>query len=359
MPLDEFRAQRRGGKGAKGAPTRDEDAVMKLVVCDTHDNLLFFTDKGKVYHLRAYDIPDTKKQAKGLPVQNLIEVDTGERVTTILVIKDYARDFILLATRLGVIKKTTLAEFAEVRRNGKIAMRLDDGDSLIAARVATDDTNVLLVSSEGQAIRFKIDDLRDASRTSGGVRGMKLPKGGYVVGVETLDDGDQLLIISETGSGKRTRVNEYPVQGRGGQGVKTLNITDRTGKVAACRMVTDSDSLELMLVTLQGIVVRTRIKQISLIGRNTQGVRVMDVNAGDQVASIAAFTMADEPERAPRDAAMEAMNGTGGTNGVAATGTTRGVAPNSNLRLALDLDEETGEILEDDDDEAEDNDTDE
>ena len=360
MPLEEFRAQRRGGKGAKGAPTREEDAVLKLVVCDTHDNLLFFTDKGKVYHLRGYDIPDTKKQAKGLPVQNLIEVDTGERVTTILIIKDYGSDFILLATRLGIIKKTKLTEFAEVRRNGKIAMRLDDGDSLIAARVATDATNVLLVSSEGQAIRFKIDDLRDASRTSGGVRGMKLPNGGYVVGVETLDDGDQLLIVSETGSGKRTRVDEYPVQGRGGQGVKTLNITDRTGKVAACRIVTDSDALELMLVTREGIVVRTRIKQISLIGRVTQGVRVMDVIAGDQVASIAAFTMADEPERAPRDAAMEAMNGVSATNGhtPAATGTTRGVAPNSNLRLALDLDEETGEILDEDDGDAESDDAD-
>ena len=360
MPLEEFRAQRRGGKGAKGAPTREEDAVMKLVVCDTHDNLLFFTDRGKVYHLRGYDIPDTKKQAKGLPVVNLIEVDTGERVTTILVIKDYSRDFILLATRLGEIKKTLLKEFEEVRRNGKIAMDLEPGDQLIAARVATNDTNVILVSSEGQAIRFKIDDLRKASRTSGGVRGMRLPNGGYVVGVETLDDGDQLLIISETGSGKRTRVDEYPVQGRGGQGVKTLNITDRTGKVAACRMVSDSDSLELMLVTREGIVVRTRTKTISLIGRVTQGVRVIDVNDGDQVASIAAFTMADEPERAPRDAAMDAMNAMNGSttaNGAApaATGTTRGVAPNSNLRLALDLDEETGEILDDDtelDDEA-------
>ncbi|MEP6871850.1 MAG: DNA gyrase C-terminal beta-propeller domain-containing protein, partial [Anaerolineaceae bacterium] len=354
MPLEEFRAQRRGGKGAKGAPTRDEDAVLKLVVCDTHDNLLFFTDRGKVYHLRGYDIPDTKKQAKGLPVVNLIEVDTGERVTTILVIKDYSRDFILLATRLGEIKKTLLKEFEEVRRNGKIAMDLEPGDQLIAARVATNDTNVILVSSEGQAIRFKIDDLRQASRTSGGVRGMKLPNGGYVVGVETLDDGDQLLIISETGSGKRTRVEEYPIQGRGGQGVKTLNITDRTGKVAACRMVSDSDSLELMLVTREGIVVRTRTKTISLIGRITQGVRVIDVNTDDQVASIAAFTMADEPERAPRDAAMDAMNGANGAV-PGATGTTRGIAPNSNLRLALDLDEETGEILDDEtelDDEA-------
>ncbi|MEO8541657.1 MAG: DNA gyrase C-terminal beta-propeller domain-containing protein, partial [bacterium] len=295
MPLEEFRAQRRGGRGAKGAPTREEDAVMKLVVCDTHDNLLFFTDRGKVYHLRGYDVPDTKKQAKGLPIVNLIDIDNGERVTAILVIKDYERDFILLATREGEIKKTLLKEFEEVRRNGKIAMDLEPTDQLIAARMATNETNVILVSSEGQAIVFKIDDLRSASRTSGGVRGMKLPKGGYVVGVETLDDGEHLLIISEKGFGKRTRLTEYPVQGRGGQGVKTLNITDRTGNVAACRVVVAGQ--DLLLVTKDGIVVRTRVDQISLIGRNTQGVTVMKVGEGDQVASIAAFTMSDPSRR--------------------------------------------------------------
>jgi len=308
VPLEDFRVQQRGGKGARGAPTREEDAVMKLVVCDTHDNLLFFTDRGKVYHLRGYDVPDAKKQAKGLPIVNLIEVDPGERVTTILAVQDYDRDFILLATRQGVIKKTKLSEFAEVRRNGKIAMRLDDGDQLIAARVATNETNVLLVSSEGQAIRFKIDDLRDASRISGGVRGMKLPDGGYVVGVDTLDDGAHLLIISERGFGKRTAITEYPVQGRGGQGVKTLNITDRTGKVAACRVVDPAQ--QLLLVSRDGIVIRTRVDSISLIGRNTQGVSVMSVAEGDQVASIAVFLMQDEkaaPARAARNGRSEAV----------------------------------------------------
>jgi DNA gyrase subunit A len=297
MKLDEFRQQRRGGAGAKGAPTREEDAVMKLLVCDTHDNLLFFTDGGKVYHLRAFDIPDTKKQAKGLPIINLIEMHTGERVTAILPVRDYERDFILLATRAGVIKKTATREFEEVRRNGKIAMRLDDGDQLIAARLATDETNVLLVSSEGQAIRFKINDLRDASRTSGGVRGMKLTSGGYIVGVETLDDGPHLLAITERGFGKRTRIEEYPVQGRGGQGVKTLNITDRTGNVAACRMV--GPGQELMLVSRDGIVIRTKVDQISLLGRNTQGVTVMRVGEGDVVVSIASFTMQDDPNGTP------------------------------------------------------------
>ena len=292
MPLEVFRSQRRGGAGTRGAPVREEDAVMKLVVCDTHDNLLFFTDRGKVYHLRAYEIPDTKKQAKGLPIVNLIDIDGGERVTAILTVKSYERDYILLATRLGEIKKTLLKDFEEVRRNGKIAMDLEAGDALIAARMATNETHVLLVSSEGQAIRFKIDDLRQASRTSGGVRGMRLTAGGYIVGVETLDDGGELLAITERGFGKRTKISEYPLQGRGGQGVKTLNITDRTGSVAACRMV--GPGQDLMLVSRDGVVIRTKVDTISLLGRNTQGVTVMRVGEGDQVASIASFTMADE-----------------------------------------------------------------
>jgi len=318
MPLETFRTQRRGGVGSRGAAIRDEDAVMKLIVCDTHDNLLFFTDAGKVYHLRGYDIPDLKRQSKGSFITNLIEMDGGERVTTILTVQDYERDFLLLATSNGIIKKTRLKEFEEVRRNGKIAMRLDDGDHLIAARLATNDSHVLLVSSGGQAIRFKIDDLRDASRTSGGVRGMKLPKGGYVVGVETIDDGDQLLAITERGFGKRTRLSEYPLQGRGGQGVKTLNITDKTGNVAACRIVQPGQ--ELMLVSSEGIVIRTSVDSISLLGRNTQGVTVMRVGEGDHVASIAAIRL---------DSPRETRSGNGASpNGSA-----------SNATLPLDLTE--------------------
>jgi DNA gyrase subunit A len=307
MPLEAFRVQQRGGRGARGAAIREEDALLKLVVCDTHDNLLFFTDQGKVYHLHTYDVPDTKKQAKGVFITNLIEMTQGERVTAILAVKDYERDFILLATAAGVIKKTLLKEFEEVRRNGKIAMRLDDGDQLIAARMASDESHVLLVSSAGQAVRFKIDDLRAASRASGGVRGMKLARGGYVVGVETIDDGDQLLAITQRGFGKRTRLSEYPLHRRGGQGVKTLNITDRTGDVAACRIVQPGQ--ELMLVSQDGVVIRTKVDTISLLGRNTQGVTVMRVGEGDRVVSIASFTLIDDaPNRAARRAAELAEN---------------------------------------------------
>ncbi len=298
-PLHEFRTQRRGGQGSRGAAVRDEDAVMKLVVGDTHDNILFFTDRGKVYHLRAYDIPDSKKQAKGSFITNLIEMDQRERVTTIVVVKEYEHDFMVLATRQGQAKKTPLKEFEEVRRNGKIAMRLDDGDELIAARLASEASDVVLVSSDGQAIRFGVGELRSASRVSGGVRGLKLHRDAYVVGAEAIQpdaqEAQQLVVITERGFGKRTAVAQYPRKGRGGQGVRTLNITPKTGNVAAVRMVAPNQ--ELMLVSEDGILIRTKVDSISLLGRNTQGVTVMKVGENDRVASIANFDPGDSQRR--------------------------------------------------------------
>ena len=305
--LEEFRTQRRGGQGSRGAAVRDEDAVMKLVVGDTHDNILFFTDQGKVYHLRAYDIPDSKKQARGTFITNLVEMDQQERVTTIVVVKDYEHDFMVLATRQGQAKKTPLKEFEEVRRNGKIAMRLDDGDELIAARLASEASDVVLVSSDGQAIRFGVRELRSASRVSGGVRGLKLKGDAYVVGAEAVHpeaaQPEQLVVITERGFGKRTEMEQYPVKGRGGQGVRTLNITPKTGNVAAVRMVAPNQ--ELMLVSEDGILIRTKVDSISLLGRNTQGVTVMKVGETDRVASIANFDPGDSRRRSAERAQAE------------------------------------------------------
>ncbi|MCY4391409.1 MAG: DNA gyrase subunit A [Chloroflexi bacterium] len=305
--LEEFRTQRRGGQGSRGAAVRDEDAVMKLVVGDTHDNILFFTDQGKVYHLRAYDIPDSKKQARGTFITNLVEMDQQERVTTIVVVKDYEHDFMVLATRQGQAKKTPLKEFEEVRRNGKIAMRLDDGDELIAARLASEASDVVLVSSDGQAIRFGVRELRSASRVSGGVRGLKLKGDAYVVGAEAVHpeaaQPEQLVVITERGFGKRTEMEQYPVKGRGGQGVRTLNITPKTGNVAAVRMVAPNQ--ELMLVSEDGILIRTKVDSISLLGRNTQGVTVMKVGETDRVASIANFDPGDSRRRSEERAQAE------------------------------------------------------
>ena len=302
-PLHEFRTQRRGGQGSRGAAVRDEDAVLKLAVCDTHDNVLFFTDRGKVYHLRGYDIPDSKKQARGAFITNLIEIDQRERVTTIVVVKDYEHDFLVLATRQGQAKKTPLKEFEEVRRNGKIAMRLDDGDELIGARLAREGDDLALVSSDGQAIRFAVRELRSASRTSGGVRGIRLHDGAWVVGAEAVEaDGQQLLAITERGFGKRTELGQYARKGRGGQGVRTLNITEKTGNVAAVRLVAPGQ--ELMLVTEDGILIRTQVDTISLLGRNTQGVTVMKVGGNDRVASIANFDPGNGNGGVPRGRAV-------------------------------------------------------
>ena len=314
--LEEFRTQRRGGRGSRGAAVRDEDAVMKLVVGDTHDNILFFTDQGKVYHLRAYDIPDSKKQAKGTFITNLVEMDQRERVTTVVVVKEYEHDFMVLATSEGQAKKTPLKEFEEVRRNGKIAMRLDDGDKLISARLAREGSDLVLVSSDGQAARFAVRKLRSASRTSGGVRGMKLHDGAYVVGAEVVEsDGQQLLVITERGFGKRTELGQYTRKGRGGLGVLTLNITDKTGEVAAVRLVAPDQ--ELMLVSKDGILIRTKVDTIRLLSRITQGVSVMKVGENDRVASIANFDPGDSRRRSAQREAQAALALNGSSNGSA------------------------------------------
>ena len=312
--LEEFRTQRRGGRGSRGAAVRDEDAVMKLVVGDTHDNILFFTDQGKVYHLRAYDIPDSKKQAKGTFITNLVEMDQRERVTTVVVVKEYEHDFMVLATSEGQAKKTPLKEFEEVRRNGKIAMRLDDGDKLISARLAREGSDLVLVSSDGQAARFAVRKLRSASRTSGGVRGMKLHDGAYIVGAEVVEsDGQQLLVITERGFGKRTELGQYTRKGRGGLGVLTLNITDKTGEVAAVRLVAPDQ--ELMLVSKDGILIRTKVDTIRLLSRITQGVSVMKVGENDRVASIANFDPGDSRRRSAQREAQAALALNGSSNG--------------------------------------------
>ena len=312
--LEEFRTQRRGGRGSRGAAVRDEDAVMKLVVGDTHDNILFFTDQGKVYHLRAYDIPDSKKQAKGTFITNLVEMNQRERVTTVVVVKEYEHDFMVLATSEGQAKKTPLKEFEEVRRNGKIAMRLDDGDKLISARLAREGSDLVLVSSDGQAARFAVRKLRSASRTSGGVRGMKLHDGAYIVGAEVVEsDGQQLLVITERGFGKRTELGQYTRKGRGGLGVLTLNITDKTGEVAAVRLVAPDQ--ELMLVSKDGILIRTKVDTIRLLSRITQGVSVMKVGENDRVASIANFDPGDSRRRSAQREAQAALALNGSSNG--------------------------------------------
>jgi DNA gyrase subunit A len=307
VPLETYRPQRRGGRGVTGMNVREEDAIRRLLVADTHDNILFFTDRGRVFQLKAHDIADSSRTARGTPLVNLIEIDTGELVTAVVSTSTFDTDFMLLATKKGEIKKTSLKEFASVRRAGLIAMDLEDDDELVFARLSKGDDDVVLVSRNGKAIRFTVSDLRSASRASGGVRGMKLSDADdRVVGMEVVQPGEMLLTLSETGLGKRTPFDDYPHHSRGGQGVLTHSVTDRTGRVVVAGAVLPSH--ELIVVSESGIVMRTTVDSISVIGRSTQGVHVMAVGAGDRVANMAVIDLSKVPEE-PLGAIGEDDNG--------------------------------------------------
>ena len=289
VPLETYRLQGRGGRGITGAPTREEDAVQHLVVCDTHDTLLCFTAQGRVYSLRGYEVPEATRQARGIPIVNLIEIEAQDRVTAMVVVTDFDRDSMIVATSHGDVKRTPLSQFESVRRAGLIAMNLKDGDILIAARSASDTDDVLLVSSGGRAIRFTVGKLRVASRASGGVRGMKMPDDEHIAGLIIDCDGEDLLVVSERGIGKRTAIAEYPQKGRGGSGVLTFRVTERSGPIAVARAIRPNQ--EVILVSRDGIMMRQRVDLISQQGRATQGVSVMSVDEGDAVASIAQFDL--------------------------------------------------------------------
>ena len=292
VPLETYRVQGRGGRGITGAPTREEDAVRHLVVCDTHDSILFFTQRGRVYSLRGFEVPEGSRQARGVPLVNLIEIPPADRITAMVVVTAFNRDSMIIATKKGEVKRTPLSQFESVRRAGLIAMNLKSGDELLSARAAADSDDVLLVNSVGRAIRFAVGKLRVASRASGGVRGMRLARREQVIGLVVDSDGPDLLVISERGIGKRTPISEYPRKGRGGNGVITFRVTDRSGPLAVARAI--SPDQQLMLVTREGIVTRQRVDLISQQGRSTQGVAIMNVDDGDAMASIAQFDLGSD-----------------------------------------------------------------
>ncbi|MEE8369238.1 MAG: DNA gyrase subunit A, partial [Dehalococcoidia bacterium] len=285
LPLDTYRAQRRGGVGVIGMKTREDDAVRHLLVVDTHDRLLFFTDRGRCFQLRAYELPEESRQARGIPVINLISVEQRERITAVVRCpSELEHDYMLMATVKGEVKKTPLKNFAAVRRDGLIAMDMESDDELVGAKLVSEEDDAVLVTARGQSLRFAIKLLRSASRLSGGVRGIKLETGDVVVGMEVIRPKEAMMVISALGHGKRTAVEEFPVQGRGGQGVITFRVHAKSGELVAARMV-NADH-ELILISEKGIVLRTAVAHISLQGRSTQGVKLMDVSAGDAVAAV-------------------------------------------------------------------------
>ena len=296
LALDTYRPQRRGGKGLTGMPTREEDAVHRLLVADTHDNLLFFTDRGKVFQLRAHEIPDASRTAKGLPLINLIDILQGELVTAVIATATFEGDCLLLATKRGEVKRTPLKDFESVRRNGLIAMNLEQGDALVSVKMANSADGLVLATADGQCICFPVGELRMASRQSGGVRGIRLAKGDFVVGMEIAARGQHLFTISERGFGKRTDFAQYPRHHRGGSGVSNLKLTDKTGRVAAVRAV--NGTRELMIISVDGIVLRTTVDAISIIGRSTQGVTIMKMRPTDTVAAIAGIESEEDDDEA-------------------------------------------------------------
>ncbi|MBO0682352.1 MAG: DNA gyrase subunit A, partial [Candidatus Dormibacteraeota bacterium] len=298
-PSRNFRLQARGGVGLRGARptagadapsgTREEDYTEHLASTHTHASLLFFTQSGRVFQLRVHEIPQRDRTAKGLPVNNLIEIGSGERVTAVFVRPESADQdarYMLMVTRKGYIKKTRIQEYANVRRNGLIAMNVQQGDELLWVAPTSGEDDILLASQEGKAIRFHESEVRPMGRDTQGVIGMKLGRNDLVAGMAVMKPGADLLVVSEKGYGKRTPVSEYPTHHRAGQGVFTLKVTDRVGRLAALR-VTDSEDDEVLLISATGMVLRTAVGSISRYGRQTQGVIVMRVAADDQIVALA------------------------------------------------------------------------
>ncbi len=285
-PLTTYRAQKRGGKGKIGMETKEEDFVERLFTATAHSYILFFTNKGRVYWLKVHQIPEASRQAKGKAIVNLIQISQDERVTAALPIRAFTPDhFILMATKQGIIKKTELESYSHPRPSGIIAITLEEGDELISAEVTDGTRDVFLGTRDGLSIRFSETDVREIGRTGKGVIGIRLDEGNEVKGMEIVRGDSTILTVTENGYGKRSTLEDYRSQGRGGKGIITIKITEKNGRVIGMAQVSEED--ELILITSNGKVLRIRAKDISVQGRNTQGVRLFDIDAGDKVVSFA------------------------------------------------------------------------
>ncbi len=294
LDQDEFTAQKRGGRGVQGTGVKDDDFVRELVSTSTHDHLLFFTNKGRVYRLKGYEIPEYGRTAKGLPVVNLLKLDEGESIQTIINVESERSDdaYIFFTTRAGIVKRTSVKEFANIRQNGLKALNLKDEDELINVLLTQEDTDIIIGTKLGYAVRFNQSSVRSMSRSATGVKGVNLREGDAVVGARLITDKDEVLIITEKGYGKRTVATEYPTKGRAGKGMKTANITDKNGQLAG--LLTVKGDEDLMVITDTGVMIRTNVANISQTGRSTMGVKVMRL---DENAKIVTFTTVAAAEK--------------------------------------------------------------
>ncbi len=295
MPADEFKVQNRGGRGIKGMGVQDDDFINHLIFSSTHDFLLFFTNLGKVYSKKAYEIPEFGRNAKGLPIVNLLELDKGEKIQAVINVPEGADDnYLFFVTKMGTVKRTKVSEFQNIRRSGLIALTLRDGDELNNVLTTDGKQNILIGTHLGYAVTFNEKDVRSMGRTAAGVRGINLRDNDYVVGSDILEPDSEVLVISEKGYGKRTAASEYPVKGRGGKGIKTANITEKNGPLAGVTVVNGDE--DIMLITSAGVMIRFDVDDVSQTGRATLGVRLIKVDDGAQVASITAVPKASDED---------------------------------------------------------------
>ena len=286
MPIDTYKSQNRGGRGISALTTREEDFIKELITTHTHSKLLFFTNKGKVYRLNAYEIPEGKRQAKGTAIVNLLQLGSDEKIATVISLdSDSNQEYLLLATKNGIVKKTKREEFKNINKSGLIAIGLREDDELIGVRATDGNEEVILVTKEGMSIRFDENDIRHMGRTAMGVKGISLNPNDQVVAMNLCSEGNELLVVSENGFGKRTSIDEYRAQIRAGKGIKTYNIADKTGDIVGAQMVSEDD--DMMIINSDGVLIRLRVNEISLFGRVTSGVKLMKTDDEVNIVSIA------------------------------------------------------------------------
>ncbi len=293
MTIDNFRSQNRGGRGIKGMQTIEEDYIEDLFMSTTHQYIMFFTNMGRAYRLKAYEIPEAGRTARGVAIVNLLQLQPGEKVTAVIPIKEYVDgQYMFFATKNGIVKKTPILEYANIRKTGIVAITLRDNDELIEVKITDNDRNIFLVTKHGQCIRFSEKDVRQTGRSAMGVIGMNIDDDDEVVGMQMDSQGEALLIVSENGMGKRTLIEEFTTQHRGGKGVRCYKITEKTGNVVGVKAV--NDDKEIMIITNQGIIIRTPVDNISKLGRNTSGVKLINMDEDIIVASIAKVKEAEK-----------------------------------------------------------------
>ncbi|MGP1584213.1 DNA gyrase C-terminal beta-propeller domain-containing protein, partial [Peptostreptococcus stomatis] len=290
LPADTYKSQKRGGRGISALTTREEDFVTDLISTTTHSLMLFFTNRGRVYKLNAYEVPEGKRTSKGTAIVNLLQLNPGEKIARTISFNTDSKEnedlkYLLFATKSGIVKKTPISDFKNINKSGLIAINLKDGDELIGVNRTNGEEDIILVTENGMSIRFNENDVRAMGRTATGVKGITLSKGDHVVSMDLISNGTDLLVVSEKGFGKRTETEEYRPQIRAGKGIKTYNINSKTGKLVGATLVDEDD--EMMMINSNGVLIRIRVNEISIFGRVTSGVKLMKTDEEVEVVSIA------------------------------------------------------------------------